>query len=199
MGEQCKRLRARAPWSCFWRSKHAAHQDPTKAAGKHMLFVAWNLLGVGSAANRLFESLPKGTGCQVRDRMSEPPWITPGEGERAATVGIPAPFPPTLLSSPHLYLLPFPIPWSCISYVRQDSPHSRLLERGRVFLKAGLTVAQNKCLTPVTVSQQAQARCPLLLRRRLSPPTPDSIACQCLKSPFCLCHFISKTSFRLEE
>lgn len=112
-----------------------------------------------------------------------------------------------LLSHPHcchlLTFICYPSHYhegpSCISYVRQDSPHSRLLERGRVFLKTGLTVAQNKRLTPVTVSQQAQTRCPLLLRWRLSPPTPDSIACQCLKSPFCLCHFISKTSFRLEE
>lgn len=81
-------------------------------------------------------------------------------------------------------------------------PQSRPLERGRVFLKTGLTVAQNKCLTPVTVSQQAQTRGlrhPLLLRWRLSPPTPDFTTCRHLKSSFCLCHFISKTSFRPEE
>lgn len=61
---------------------------------------------------------------------------------------------------------------------------------------------KNKCLAPVTVSQQAQMRgfrCPLLLHWRLSPPALDSTACQHLKSFFCLCHFIFKTSFRLES
>ena len=104
--------------------------------------------------------------------------------------------------SPLCYLSHYHETPSCISCVSQDSPQSRLLEQGQVFVKAGLRVAQNECLAPVTMSQQAQTRglrCPLLLRWRLSPPTPDSTACQHLKSPFCLCHFISKTSFRPEE
>lgn len=56
------------------------------------------LLGVRSVTKTLVESLPEGTGCQVRAKM--PPGC-PQRGEREASMGILAPFPAILLSPPH--------------------------------------------------------------------------------------------------
>lgn len=124
---------------------------------------------------------------------------TPRRGERAASMDSPPPFSPTRTSVFSLLFITFPTviqhPLHLLCQTRAQAPGVRTdISHGR-----GMAY---ECLAPVTVSQQAQTRGsarPLLLHQRLSPPMPDFTAYLVLKSPFCLCHFISTNNSRLED
>lgn len=144
--------------------------DPHEGSRQTRAFVVCSLLGVRSVPNmECLSRCPKVQSARTnRDYLR-----SHRRGERAAAMDSPPPFSPTRTSVFSLLFITFP---TITKHLLHLLCQTRAQAPGvRTDISHGWGMAY-ECPAPVTVSQQALTRgsaCPLLLHRRLSPPTPD--------------------------
>lgn len=163
--------------------------DPHEGSRQTRAFVVCSLLGVRSVPNMgCLSRCPKVQGAKTESGLSE----NPQERRKSSFHGQSS----SLLSHPHFCLLTF------IYYIphRHTAPSSSPVpnkstgswSEDRHFPWQGDGIR-------VPCTSHCESARPLLLHQRLSPPMPDFTAYLVLKSPFCLCHFISTNNSRLED